>query len=200
MNRKFLRITLIGLIALAALASVWPAVSAGLGIKLDVKAPTTSSANAGSNQLDRSKSRLGSCTTTHHGVTLVVDFGSSSDAQPLTVCAESSPADGWKLFKAAGVKVAGTAQYPVGFVCRINDYPSLADQDCEQTPTAAEGSWVYFTASAKTNFHDWRFSMVGASMNRPECGDVQGWRFVKASDGSNTKYPRVKPEPFKCAN
>jgi len=195
MNRKFLRITLIGLIALAALASVWPALSAGLGIKLSVGRQSESSAGPGLNE-----QHSGACTIERPGVTLVVDFGSESNAKPQTYCADSTPATGWDLFKAAGVEVSGTSQYPVGFTCRINGFPSRAQQDCQHTPTDSEGSWVYFTASAKDEYPGWRFSMIGSSMVHPSCGDYQGWRFVKGGYGSTDKFPRVKPEPFSCDN
>jgi hypothetical protein len=206
MNRKFLRITLIGLIALAALASVWPALSAGLGIKLSVgdHSPVTGD-NAG-----HPASHTGACTAARPGVTLVVDFGSTSKAKPLTFCAESKPATGWDVFKSAGVNVEGTSQYPVGFTCRIDGFPSLAQQDCQHTPTDQEGSWVYYTAtvqggsasggSAQGSTTDWHFSMIGSSMVHPKCGDYQGWRFEKGGYGVADKFPRVKPEPFKCAN
>jgi len=206
MNRKFLRLTLIGLIALAALASVWPALSAGLGIKLSVGSQPTVSGEG----VTQPGTTDGACTLDRPGVTLVIDFGSTSKAKPRTYCAESKPTTGWDVFKSAGVKVSGTSQYPVGFTCRINGFPSRAQQDCQHTPTDQEGSWVYYTSSAQDgsaqdgsaqgNSHEWRFSMIGSSMVHPHCGDYQGWRFEKGGYGVADKLPRVKPEPFKCAD
>ena len=206
MNRKFLRATLIGLIALAALASVWPALSAGLGIKFSVGSQPSASGDG----VTQSGNTAGTCTIDRPGVTLVIDFGSTSKAMPRTYCAESNPATGWDVFKSAGATVSGTSQYPVGFTCRINGFPSPAQQDCQHTPTNQEGSWVYYTATAQGgsaqggtaqgNSHEWRFSMIGSSMVHPHCGDYQGWRFEKGGYGVADKLPRVKPEPFQCAN
>lgn len=193
MNRKFLRATLIGLIALAALFSAWPALSAGLGLTVSVDSPQQAA------KVDSSKP-LGGCSLSNPGITFVVDFGGSAANSVREYCATGNPSNGWTAFAAAGLKVTGTAQYPVGFVCRINNQPPATQEDCKETPNPARGSWVYYTASAKTNNHGWQFSMVGATMNKPDCGDVQGWRFVKAEAGGKTKYPRAKPEPFKCTN
>lgn len=199
MNRKFLRMTLIGLIALAALFSLWPALSAGLGLSVSIDSNQPHSGKNTAANTNASGSR-GGCSAAKPGVTFIVDFGGSGANRVERYCATGTPTNGWTAFQAAGLKVTGTAQYPVGFVCRINGYPTPAQESCQETPNPTNGSWVYYIASAKTNNHGWQFAMVGATMIKPACGDVQGWRFVKAKDGEKTKYPRANPEPFKCAN
>jgi len=193
MNRKLLRITLIGLVALVALAAAWPALSAAVGFKVQ----TVKNVKTLGTQLDNTY-YPGACEAPHAGVTLVVDYGSLRSGKPVVRCALHHGTDqltGWSLFSAAGFKVAGTSDYPTGFVCRINGLPTPAQQDCLHTPTSVEGTWQYFTARQAGG---WRFSMVGSAMNRPVCGEYQGWRFVRLSEGSGPHLPRFAPTPFVC--
>lgn len=200
MNRKLLRMTLVGLVALVVLAAIWPSLSAAVGFKLE---------NTGEQHSNKYNQAIsGACTPRHQGVTLVVDFGSLlPNSKPLVRCATSSKTKltGWTLFAASGFRVAGTSDYPTGFVCRINGYPTRAQQDCQHTPNSVEGTWVYYTAGsissvpvAKSFFRTWHFSPMGASMSAPICGDYQGWRFVKLSDGKGPLLPRYSPRPFTC--
>jgi hypothetical protein len=193
MNRKLLRITLIGLVALVALAATWPALSAAVGFKVQTVAPDGGVVTSGT-----PASFSGACTNRDSGITLVVDYGSLRNGKPEVRCAinaDKSTLTGWGLFAAAGFKVAGTSDYPIGFVCRINGLPTTAQQDCLHTPTSVEGTWQYFTARQAGG---WRFSMVGSAMNRPVCGEYQGWRFVRLSEGSGPHLPRFAPTPFVC--
>ena len=192
MNRKLLRITLIGLVALVAFAAAWPALSGAVGFKVQSVRTTPLAAGLGHSNY------RGECLGTKPGITLVVDYGALRSGQPEVRCAinrGSAELTGWSLFLSAGLKVTGTSDYPTGFVCRIDGLPSAAQQDCLHTPTTAEGTWQYFTASRTGG---WHFSMVGSAMSHPKCGDYQGWRFVKNSDGNGPHLPRVTPKPFSC--
>jgi len=193
MNRKLLRITLIGLVALVALAAAWPALSAAVGFKVQ----TVKNVKTLGTQLDNTY-YPGACEAPHAGVTLVVDYGSLRSGKPVVRCALHHGTDqltGWSLFSAAGFKVAGTSDYPTGFVCRINGLPAQSQQDCLHTPTVAEGTWQYFVVG---NSGSWKFSMMGAAMSHPKCGEVQGWRFVKISDGPGPYPPRATPKTAMC--
>jgi len=183
MTRRLLRITLIGLVALVALAAVLPSLSAAVGLNISFDEPTATSGI----------SVAGECT--HEGVTLVIDYGLEADRKPEVLCAKGFNGTGWELFNAVSRKVEGTQQYPTGFVCRVNGYPSDAEQDCANTPTRKQGTWTYFNMAAGQK-PGWRFSMQGAGVRNPECGSVEGWVFSSSSTPLN--HPRVAPQPFIC--
>lgn len=189
MNRKLLRATLIGLVLLAAIATVLPALSSAVGLKLDWASPTKPSGSVAS--------ATGACAT--KGVTVVVDFGSSSKKpiQATCVAAVTDPLTGWEYISLFDHKTEGTSQYPTGFVCRIDGYPSVAKQDCQHTPTYAEGTWAYYQASAAGG-GSWKPSPVGAAMTHPGCGSFEGWRFIEAGQSTSQESPRFKAEPFEC--
>ena len=130
-----------------------------------------------------------------HRVTLVVDFANSK--KPLVRCAENFSGTGWQLFKATGVSVSGTDQYPEGFVCRIENVPTTSQQPCNSTPTYAQGGWAYFYASLQTS-GKWVFSPTGSSLRKPPCGSAEGWRYFKANESPSKSPPRVNFKPFKC--
>jgi hypothetical protein len=130
------------------------------------------------------------------GVSLVIDFGTSSAREVKEVCANDFESTGWALFSASGVKVEGTSEYPTGFVCRVDNWPIVEDQPCTKTPTAAQGSWVYFFADPQSA--DWQYSGQGAAMRRPICGAADGWRFVEAGEVVSQTFPRVQPMTSSC--
>lgn len=183
MTRRLLRITLIGLVALVALAAVLPALSAAVGLKISFTQPAASGVDT----------VAGECT--QDGVTLVIDYGMESRSKPDVLCAKGFTGTGWELFNAVNQKVEGTQQYPTGFVCRINGYPSVAEQECANTPTRKQGSWTYFNMAAGQK-PLWRFSTQGAGVRNLECGSVEGWVFSSSSNPLN--HPRVAPTPFTC--
>jgi hypothetical protein len=184
MTRRLLRITLIGLVALVALAAVLPALSAAVGLKISFDEPAATTGSTVS----------GECT--QNGVTLVIDYGLEAEKKPEVLCAKGFNRTGWELFNAVNRKVEGTAQYPTGFVCRVNGYPTVAEQDCSNTPTRKQGTWTYFNIAAGHK-SVWRFSMQGAGVRKLECGSVEGWVFSSSSTPLN--HPRVAPHPFICA-
>lgn len=172
------------LIALVALVAIGGLIST---IPSDQKSSSDSSKFA---------SHEGQCSE-ENGVSLVVDFGTSSGREPVATCIKNFKGTGWTLFSASNLKVSGTDEFPTGFVCRIGDWPSVESQPCTSTPTPTEGTWAYFVASEGT-FGDWQFSGQGASMHKPKCGAVEGWRFVEAGEVGSQSLPRLKPQTFSC--
>lgn len=129
------------------------------------------------------------------GVSLVVDFGTSSERKALELCAVDFNSTGWDVFNAVDLEVEGTSEYPTGFVCRLAGWPSVEKQPCGKTPTAAQGSWAYFSAAEDKG---WQFSGQGAAMRKPACGTVEGWRFVEAGEVASQSWPRVDPKTSSC--
>jgi hypothetical protein len=115
-------------------------------------------------------------------VTLVVDFGKQS-RRPIRVIAVNDIAQtltGWNLFSLAKLKVQGTTQYPRGFVCRIEGWPTAKQQDCSSTPSFRSGHWAYYV----TNFQlggGWLLSGQGAGSHIPDCGGYEGWSWISDS-------------------
>lgn len=187
MNRKFIRGTLLVLIAMAAIYAAAPSLGKLVGIT--IRDPMTSF-------VERQVVN-GPCED--DGVTLVIDYGSRSKRPIQTFCAThygvNTSDNGWDLFAAASQKANGTADYPTGFVCRINGFPSRQQQSCSSPASGTFGSWAYFTAARGTG---WVYSHVGVANDTAVCGDWKGWRFVYAKD-SQTLPPRVLPTAFKCS-
>jgi len=132
------------------------------------------------------------------GITLVVDFGGEDGAKNITKCVSNFDGTGWQLLEAAGLEVAGTSEYPKSFVCRINNFPTSAAEDCVGTPGSLGGSWVYFYSSVASGSEttSWSRSPVGAATRKPKCGDFEGWLFL--TQGSEKQVPAIAAEPFSC--
>lgn len=169
--RLSLRTVLIALVALVAFGALANALS---GAEVATKFSTSHSP--------------GVCAT--EGVTLITTFDGTEKA----TCAHEFAGTGWDLFEATGVKVHGTDQYPVGFVCTIDEAPT--NQDCKDTPRYDEGTWAYFYA--KPGDTKWRFAGFGASMNRPTCGDAQAWVFTAPGVDPQASKPSSTPPTFVC--
>lgn len=169
---KAVLFTLVGLVAAGSLVSNAPT-------------PASTKAPESSNQ---------ACTKS--GITLVIDFGDEN--KPVeNYCVQNFSGSGWQLFEAAKVLVEGTAEYPQSFVCRIQGVPAKQTEDCLSTPGFATGTWVYYIASSYSGDKNWARSAVGAAMRKPQCGDFDGWRFVRNySDASAS--PRIVAKPFRC--
>ena len=166
-------LTLIALVAIGGLVSVLPS---GVGISKNW--------------------HEGSCKN-EQGVTLVVDFGSSSNRDTLIRCAKGFSATGWDIFAATETAVVGTSQYPTGFVCRVEDLPNQDEQPCTSTPTYDQGNWAYFNASQDSE-GKWMFSSTGSQLRSPKCGSAEGWRFVEPKESQTESMPRVLPQTFRC--
>lgn len=131
------------------------------------------------------------------GVTLVIDFGAKSDKPPIETCEKKFSGNGWQLFDAAGIEIQGTSEFPEGFVCRIQNWPSDSVQDCADTPTYSEGTWAYYYADSK-NGSKWLLSGAGAAMRNPECGSIEGWLFLEPGEDRSILKPSIDPHPFVC--
>lgn len=132
-------------------------------------------------------------------VTLVIDFGGSSNRKPIIREVHGFAGTGWELFETAGIDVSGTAEYPTGFVCRIEGLPTQAEQDCLDTPRYSEGSWAYFVTNSKLG-EGWLLSGAGAAAHRPECGSFEGWLWVAPGESSAQKMPSVAALATPCGD
>lgn len=140
-----------------------------------------------------SKFSEGECAS--NGVTLVVDFGTDSGLPMIVRCANEFSGSGWDIFAATDVEVLGTDNYPTGFVCRLENYPSQDIQDCADTPKYSEGTWGYFLLNEKG---EWQVSGVGSAAREPECGFAEGWRFILAGEDIGSLAPSVTPTIASC--
>ena len=173
-----LRVVLFALVALVAIGSAISALP-----------PTESQTST-----PAPKATFSDGTCLDSGVTQVIDFGSNQS--PIVYCATNFVGTGWDLL-AQRVDVSGTNEYPTGFVCRIEGVPSVKDQDCANTPSYDEGSWVYFTANEETN--GWVMSSTGAGMRKPACGSSDAWVFSGSKRPERVK-PTIEPTVFKCVD
>jgi hypothetical protein len=171
--RLFVRLSLIGLVALVAI---------GFAFNQMRTDGTTEQ------QLPVSVSQ-GQCDST--GISLVVDFGDESPT--IEKCIKNYSGNSWDLFSAAGLLVEGTEKYPVGFVCRIQGIPNQEQEACKDTPGALTGSWAFFTAQNDI----WEYSASGASTHKAKCGTAEGWRYLKNDEPIQTP-PRVSPKVHAC--
>ena len=113
MNRiplKAILFALVGLVAVGALVTKSPTPTA------------TGSANAHS----------GACNGS--GVTLVIDFGDQNKPTQI-FCVDKFLGTSWQLFKATGVLVEGTAEYPESFVCQFRVCPLATPRIALALPT-----------------------------------------------------------------
>jgi hypothetical protein len=129
--------------------------------------------------------------------TLVIDFGDSSGRSPKTLelNALSAAATGWDLLDESGVALEGTDQYPTGFVCRLDGWPTEAAEACDETPSYADGHWAYYVTS-KDISQGWLLSGQGASSHVVDCGGVEGWKWVGPREESTP--PRIAPAAREC--
>lgn len=137
----------------------------------------------------------GVCET--NGVSLVVDFGEDSGNETIATCNTDFAGNGWQLLVAAGLNPEGTSQYPEAFVCRLGMWPSAEEQDCLDTPSYAEGSWVYFKTLENGA---WVRSGQGAAdpANQLSCGDSEGWVFVTPDTPESSQIPSITAPVFDC--
>ncbi len=116
------------------------------------------------------------------GVTVAVDF--TAFAKPVsTRCATGTPATGVAALQQAGFTPAGTQQYGLAFVCRINSLPSTTAQSCVRTPPAT-AYWAYYYANAGAT--TWTYSSTGPSSFKPAQGSAQAWAFGNSAKPSKT--------------
>ena len=169
-----LRVALFLLIGLVTLGSVWTGLS-GQPSASDSKAPTGQ----------------------HKSATLVVDFGAESGRPNKVIQVTNLPneASGWDLLVQSKTTVEGTDQYPTGFVCRLDGWPTEQTESCDETPAYSDGHWAYFVTSKKLG-GGWLLSGQGAATHVSECGGYEGWKWVGPNE--NSTPPSVSPSAGNC--
>lgn len=115
------------------------------------------------------------------GVTVVVDFGPLGGGARVA-CAVHVPGSGADAVTATGFDLTGVVSQP-GFVCRVDDRPGPADEDCLRTPPA-DAYWGLFVAARAGE--PWTYATVGLDALEPAAGAYVGLRF---QDGSGRVPP-----------
>jgi hypothetical protein len=175
--RSFVRLSLIGLVILVAIGF---ALNSNQNQAIDESIPASVEA--------------GMCLDA--GTSLVVDYGSASDKPAEVMCVKNFKGYSWDMFEAAGLTVSGTDKYPVGFVCRIEGFPSEDVEPCAETPGTKNGSWAYFLGDENNS---WVYSPIGASTHKVKCGVSEGWRFLLPGESIQTP-PRISLKSYGCNN
>ena len=169
-------------------------------------------APAAAGAVDPTKGYAGICTGVDAltGVTVVIDFqeldGNGGTAAPtITRCSpNASPGTartGIKALQDAGIAIAGTAQWGLGFVCRLENRPSATEsiprtsnptykEACVQTPPA-EAYWSYWHADGAGT--TWTYSSYGALNRNVVPGGFEGWSFSLNKTASTNPVPGVTP-------
>ena len=86
------------------------------------------------NAVARLAGTAGACAGAATGVTVAVDFKAFGGGERHGALRPGKPATGVAALQGAGFTPAGTAQYGLAFVCRINNLPRPAQQPCISTP------------------------------------------------------------------
>jgi hypothetical protein len=120
------------------------------------------------------------------GVTVIVDDREIGEKKIYVGCALGEQANGLEALKNAGFTPAGTTQYGLEFVCRIDEEPTHAEQSCEHTPPAS-AYWSYWHGKAGGK---WELSKWGAKSSKTKApvNTIEGWSF---GDGEE---PRIEPQ------
>lgn len=126
----------------------------------------------------------GACSKTAPGVSLSVDYL----GDVTTHCALNFSGNGWKLFKAAGFEVKGTAKYPTAFACQIDGNPKTATCDDSNLSGAY---WGYYVAQNGK----WDYATTGASDHKSACGTHEGWVYMETE---KTESHLPAPSEFVC--
>nr|WP_042188617.1 hypothetical protein [Kibdelosporangium sp. MJ126-NF4]CEL18350.1 Flagellar hook-length control protein FliK [Kibdelosporangium sp. MJ126-NF4]CTQ97835.1 Flagellar hook-length control protein FliK [Kibdelosporangium sp. MJ126-NF4] len=162
--------------------------------------------------IDPTKGYAGICTgaDASTGVTVVVDFqeldGNGGVAAPtITRCSPNatpgSDRTGIKALQDAGIAVAGTARWGLGFVCRLEVRPSSTEaiprtsnptykEACVNTPPA-DAYWGYWHADGSGS--TWTYSSFGALNRNVIPGGFEGWSFSLNKTASTNPPPEVTP-------
>ncbi len=92
------------------------------------------------------------------GVTEIVDEEHVGTEKIYVGCALGEPANGAETLLRAGFDVEGTKEYGLGFICRIEGEPTLAEQSC-QLAAPANAYWSYWSGKPGGR---WSYEPVGA--------------------------------------
>jgi hypothetical protein len=107
------------------------------------------------------------------GVTVAVDLTAFGKGVVVR-CAPGTPTTGIAALKQAGFTVTGTATSGLGFVCRIQGSPTLAQDPCVNTPPPT-AYWAYYHALARAT--TWTYATIGAISYKPPQGSIDAWAF-----------------------
>ena len=148
-------------------------------------------------QTSNSTDKTSSISPSKKSATLVIDFGDDSGREPKAIELNDLPATatGWDMLVQSGVDLEGTDQYPTGFVCRLDGWPTVAAEACDETPSYADGHWAYYVTS-KDISQGWLLSGQGASSHLVDCGGAEGWKWVGPRQESTP--PRISPAIREC--
>lgn len=116
------------------------------------------------------------------GVTVAVDLTAFGKGVKVR-CAPGAPATGIAALQKAGFTPVGTTQSGLAFVCRINGFPTAAQQACISTPPPT-AYWAYYHALAGAT--TWSFSTLGAISYHPPQGSIEAWAFGNSAKPSKT--------------
>ncbi len=181
--RLFVRLSLIGLVALVAI---------GFAVNTILQADGST---PGTKQIDAVTFVDGTCS--QDGISLTIDFGTREDLPAIDRCVSNFTKTSWDLLISAQLSVTGTQKYPVGFVCRINGFPDESVESCMDTPNSRVGSWAYFVAGSGSG--SWQYSSWGASSHKPACGSAEAWVFRYPDENLET-LPTIDPQTSVCSN
>lgn len=167
---------------------------------------------APANAVDTTKGYAGICTGPDAltGVTVVVDFqeldGNGGTAAPtITRCspnaAPGTARTGIKALQDAGIAVAGTARWGLGFVCRLEGRPAATEtlplstnpnykEACVTTPSPG-AYWGYWHAGGSGT--TWTYSTTGALNRTVTPGGFEGWSFSLNKSATTNPPPGVTP-------
>lgn len=162
--------------------------------------------------IDPAKGYDGICTGADAptGVTVVIDFqeldgNGGVPAPTITRCSpNASPGTartGIQALEDAGIAVTGTAQWGLGFVCRLEGRPSATEtiprtsnptykEACVVTPPG-EAYWSYWHADGTGT--TWTYSSYGALNRDVIPGGFEGWSFSLNRTATTNPAPRVTP-------
>ncbi|GAA3868014.1 hypothetical protein GCM10022243_37110 [Saccharothrix violaceirubra] len=162
--------------------------------------------------IDPTKGYNGICTGADAltGVTVVIDFqeldgNGGTPAPTITRCSPNpvpgSQRTGIKALQDAGIAVAGTAQWGLGFVCRLEGRPAITEtlprnsqptykEACVVTPPA-DAYWGYWHAPGSGT--TWTYSSYGAANRNVTPGGFEGWSFSLNKTASTNPVPGVTP-------
>ncbi|HEY5032656.1 MAG TPA: hypothetical protein VIJ54_09295 [Actinomycetes bacterium] len=116
------------------------------------------------------------------GVTVAVDMTAFGKGVKVR-CAPGAPATGIAALQQAGFTPKGTVQSGLGFVCRINGLPTVAQQACITTPPVT-AYWSYYHALAGAT--TWSYSTLGPLSYKPPQGSIEAWAFGASAKPSKT--------------
>jgi hypothetical protein len=137
---------------------------------------------------------IGDCSTTA-GVIVAVDFAPWGGN--IERGCDAILTTGYSALHRAGFTTAGDSYDGPGFICRIDDEPSPAEQSCATTPPA-DDYWSYWHADAGQD--TWTYSDAGAMSYEPPPGSVDAWVFGATDINGTDGQPSFAPSAVRATN